>query len=97
MVLLVAVPLAFGSSQVYGEQHIIAQAKPVVSTWAGAQGWQVTEVAYRQNALRVVALGPPPEADAASLRAALDAAGLSDVDVRVTLVVGGSKDLPATS
>ena len=96
MVLLVAVPLAFGSSQVYREQHIIAQAKPVASTWAGAQGWQVTEVAYRQNALRVVALGPPPEADAGSLRAALDAAGLSDVDVRVTLVVGGSKDLPAT-
>ena len=46
--------------------------------------------------MQITAIGQPPEASPASLRAALDQAGLADVDVHVTLALGGSLDLPAT-
>jgi hypothetical protein len=42
----------------------------------------------------IQAIGSPPEADADALRADLDAAGLAAVDTRVTLVIGGTRELP---
>jgi hypothetical protein len=36
----------------------------------------------------------PPTIQESGLRDALDRAGLADVDARVTLVLGGSRDLP---
>ena len=54
-------------------------------------------MAYRQGVLYVVAIGQPPEADDAALRGELDDAGLEDVDVEVTLVIGGSRRLDATA
>ena len=94
-VVLVAVPLGIGSAEVWKEQAAIAQARPVAEVWAESQGWWISDINYRQDALRIVALGPPPSIDAESLRDQLDAAGLADVNVRVTLVIGGSRDLPA--
>jgi uncharacterized hydrophobic protein (TIGR00271 family) len=96
LVVLVAVPLAFGSADVVRQQQIVAQGRPVAQAWAETQGWEIDDVVYQQNILRVTALGPPPTADAPSLRAAFDEAGLADVDVRLSLVVGGSRELPAT-
>lgn len=55
------------------------------------QNWTVTDVFLRGGTLHVVALGAIPEADPADLRDDLDAAGLEDTDVEVTLIVGGSK------
>jgi len=95
MVLLVAVPLGIGSYQVYQQELIKRKATPVANSWAEASGWLVTEVGYRQGLLRIIALGPPPEIDEKELRRQLDDAGLEDVDARVTLVVGGARDLPA--
>ena len=93
-VVLVAVPLGFGSAQVARQQATINLARPVAQSWASSQGWQISDLSYRQDVLRIVALGPPPSIDAAALRDQLDAAGLSDVDARVTLVIGGSRYLP---
>ena len=56
----------------------------------------MVSVAYRQDVLVIQAIGSPPEADAQALRTDLDEAGLGAVDARVTLVLGGSKDLPGS-
>lgn len=94
ILVLIAVPLGIGSWQVYRQQTILAAAEPVATAWAESEGWLVNEVSYRGDVLRIIAVGPPPEADGTALRAALDDAGLADVDARVTLVIGGSRDLP---
>ena len=96
MLVVVAVPLTIGSTTAAREQWVISQAKPVAESWANGQSWQVQDVSYRQGALRVVAIGQVPEADDDSLRKALDEAGLADVTLKVTLLIGGSKTLPAT-
>jgi uncharacterized hydrophobic protein (TIGR00271 family) len=95
-VLVVAVPLGIGSHKIVQQSLIIAEAQGAAEKWAERQGWQIAEVEFSDDVLVILALGPPPEADAATLRADLDEIGLQDVDVRVTLVVGGSADLPAT-
>ena len=76
------------------EQQVVTKAQPVADQWAADEGWIVAKVAYQQGALVIQAIGSPPEADADALRADLDAAGLGAVDARVTLVIGGTKDLP---
>ncbi|MEU4564829.1 DUF389 domain-containing protein [Actinoplanes sp. NPDC023936] len=94
-VLLVAAPLGYGSWHVLQQQIIIAKAHPVVERWAAEQGWQLTDLQVQTGTLHVVAVGRPPQADETVLRADLDAAGLGDVNAVVTLVAGGSRDLPA--
>lgn len=95
-VILIAVPLAYGSAVVVQQQLIVSKATPIATDWASSQGWQVSDVNYRQDTLRIVALGPPPTIQELGLRERLDQAGLTGVKVRVTLVLGGSKDLPIT-
>ena len=95
VLVVVAVPLTIGTLDVVDQTRVISSATPVAEKWAEDQGWLITEVSFRQGVLRVVALGPPPEINEESLRASLDAAGLENVDARVTLIIGGSRDLPA--
>ncbi len=95
-VVVVAVPLGIGSWHVIQEQVLIAQAKPVAERWAEDQGWRVTKISVRRGELQVAALGRPPEASDKALRAALDDAGLEDVDVTVSLVLGGTRQLPGS-
>jgi uncharacterized hydrophobic protein (TIGR00271 family) len=97
LVVLVAVPLGIGSYQALRTQSIVAAAQPVAEDWAESQSWDVVDVTMQQGVLLVSAVGPPPTADPTSLRRDLDAAGLSDVAVTVSLAVGGSRELPATS
>jgi uncharacterized hydrophobic protein (TIGR00271 family) len=93
-VVLIAVPLTWGTLLAAYEQQVVTKAQPVAEKWAEEQGWIITTVAYQQGALAIEALGSPPEADADALRADLDAAGLSAVDTKVTLVLGGTKEFP---
>ncbi|MGB7961934.1 MAG: DUF389 domain-containing protein [Propionicimonas sp.] len=93
-VLAVALPLAWGTLLAAVEQQIVRHAQPVAEQWAADEGWLVTDLSYRNEVLQIVALGSLPEADPAKLREALDAVGLASVDTRVTLVLGGSKELP---
>jgi hypothetical protein len=96
LVLVVAVPLGVGSYQIVRDQAIVTTAQPVADRWAEGQSWDVVAMTMRQGVLQVAAVGPPPSADAPSLRRELDEAGLADVPTRVSLVVGGSRELPAT-
>ena len=92
-VALIALPLAWGTLLAAYEQQVVTRAQPVAEQWAQEAGWLVASVAYRQDVLVIQAIGSPPEADAQALRTDLDEAGLGAVDARVTLVLGGSKDL----
>lgn len=96
-VIVLAVPLGVGSTLVVQQELIVSKATPVANDWAQSRGWQVQNISYSQNVLRIVALGPPPSIDETGLRQELDAAGLEKVDARVTLVIGGSKDLESDS
>jgi uncharacterized hydrophobic protein (TIGR00271 family) len=93
-VLLIAVPLGWGTLLAAYEQEVVTKAQPVAEQWAEQEGWIIAKVAYQQGALVIQALGSAPEADADALRADLDAAGLGSVDTRVTLVIGGTKEFP---
>ena len=95
-VILIAVPLGWGTLTAAVEQQIVHRAQPVAEQWAEQEGWIIAKVAYQQGALVIQALGSPPEADADALRADLDAAGLASVDTKVTLVIGGTKEFPGT-
>jgi uncharacterized membrane protein len=97
LVVIVALPLGIGSYQVIREQRTIITARPVAEQWAAAQGWDVVTVVYTQGELQVAAVGPLPATDPEPLREALDAAGLDDVPVRVSLVVGGTRELPVST
>jgi uncharacterized hydrophobic protein (TIGR00271 family) len=90
---LVAVPLAAGSVRVLQEQRLVSQAEPIATSWAAAKGWQVSDVFLRGSSLHVVVIGAPPAPDGDELRTAFDAEGLADVDVELTIVVGGSETL----
>ncbi len=97
MVVVVAIPLTIGTVNVYRQQMLVIKATPIAKSWAESQGWQVHSVEYSRGVLEISALGPPPDINEKQLRTALDEGGLGDVDVRVTLVVGGSRTLPSGS
>ena len=97
LLVVVAVPLGIGSYETFRGQAVLTAAQPVVAQWAGARSWQVVDMSWQQGVLTVVAAGPPPAADAPSLRRALDGAGLADVPARLSEVLGGSRDLPVTA
>ena len=95
-VLLVAVPLAAGSVIVGLQRYVVAQAQPVVEQWAQDEGWIVSEVGFADGKLKITAIGPLPQADSAALRKDLDNAGLESIDAKLTLIIGGTRDLPGT-
>jgi uncharacterized hydrophobic protein (TIGR00271 family) len=94
-VVLVAVPLGVGSYQVFAESTTIAGLRPVAEQWAAASSWRVVDVSGTADSIRIEVLGPPPGPDVAPLRRALDEAGYADVAVQVSLVYGGTQELPA--
>jgi uncharacterized hydrophobic protein (TIGR00271 family) len=94
MVLLVAIPLALGTASAVGDHRVELAATPIAVAWAESQGWRVVSIEVDEGALRVLALGPPPELEPEDLRAQLDAAGI-ELDLVVDLVVGGTRTVPA--
>lgn len=92
---LVAVPLTAGSVAVARDQLVAAQARPIAESWARQNQWLVATLTVTAGDLVVTALGSPPDADPEELRSQLNAEGLSDVDLTVRLVVGGSVNCPA--
>lgn len=96
-VVLVSVPLALGSRNVLREELAIRDVRPVAEQWASERSWEVSDVSMRSGEVHVVAIGTRPQPDPQDLRDALDEAGLEDLDVEVTLIEGGSVDLPLGS
>jgi uncharacterized hydrophobic protein (TIGR00271 family) len=95
LLVLVSIPLAIGTYSVALDQLLASKARPVAQKWAGEQRWQVADVTVRDGRIRIVALGPPPDADVSSLRKDLNDAGMRSSDLTVELVVGGSASCPA--
>jgi uncharacterized hydrophobic protein (TIGR00271 family) len=94
--LLVAVPLTVGTVTVIRAQLLEQRVAAVARDWAESVGWQIRSVDLRQETIVVVAIGPPPAADADRFRTALDDAGLDEVTVEVTLLVGGTATIAPT-
>ena len=97
LVVLVTIPLGFGSFAVARDRQLAAQARPLAAAWATAAGWQVTTVEAINGVVIVTALGPPPDADPVDLRKTLDANGMASADLSIRLVVGGIRYCPAHS
>ena len=95
MLLLVMVPLTIGSLNVANDQSLIREARPIAEDWAKRAGWDVTLVDAQRGTVVVTALGPPPEVKSEELRKELNAAGLSDANLVIRLVVGGTRVCPA--
>jgi uncharacterized hydrophobic protein (TIGR00271 family) len=95
MVLVVAVPLGFGTLQVALDEQLAARAKPLADDWASNNKWVVTTLSATHGEVVITALGSPPEADATALRQAFNDNGLSDAGLVVRLVLGGSATCPA--
>ena len=93
-VLVVSVPLAIGSIQVFVSGYVEYSAAPTVNKWAQEENWTITQYSINNNVMDITALGAPPKPGIQSLRSALDNAGFADLDVQVELIVGGSEYLP---
>lgn len=95
MVLIVAIPLGFGTLQVARDEQLAAQAKPLADEWASSNKWVVTTLSVTHGEVVVTALGSPPDADAATLRRVFNDNGLADAGLVVRLVLGGTATCPA--
>lgn len=92
-VIALAVPLAATSRRISRDVLRAEDVNEVAGAWARPTGWTITAVEPASDAMVVRAAGrlpaPPPE----GLRAALDQAGLGEVDVRLVLTPQESIDL----
>lgn len=95
LLVVVAIPLTAGSLAVAYDQLLASRARPIAEAWASQNQWLVTTLAVTNRDLVVTALGSPPDADPAELRAALNANGLAEMDLTVRLVLGGSAQCAA--
>lgn len=90
LLLVVIVPLFIGTIRVAYDQYVQRQVEPIAASWAKDVGWDVTGIRVINGDIEVVALGPPPEAQADGLRKALNDAGFRYNDLVVRLVDGGT-------
>jgi hypothetical protein len=93
-VILVAIPLTYGTLKVVREKRMAFIAAPLAERWAQANRWKIIALKVQDTEILVTAFGPPPEIAPEKLREALDKAGYADFDLTVQLVVGGSRKLP---
>jgi uncharacterized hydrophobic protein (TIGR00271 family) len=92
---MVSVPLSFGSFAAARDQQLEAAAKPLAETWATDNGWGVASVTVTGGVLAVTILGEPPVPDPSDLRQALNENGYSDSALAVAFVGGGVTTCPA--
>jgi len=93
-IILVAIPLTFGTLKLIRENRTAFITAPLAERWAQANRWKVIALKVQGTEILVTAFGPPPEIAPEKLREALDEAGYADFDLTIQLVVGGSKKLP---
>jgi uncharacterized hydrophobic protein (TIGR00271 family) len=95
LVLIVSLPLAAGTISVAYDQQLAAQARPIAQRWAADNKWVITDIESRDGVIKIVALGPPPNANISDLRKDFNDNGLSHADLSISLVVGGTGLCPA--
>jgi len=95
-VALITLPLGYGTINVVRDEWAKYQLAPVAEEWAEADGWKIAEYDVTDLTLEIVAVGPPPELDPEILRETLDEEGFPDINLQVSLVVGGTTELPGS-
>ncbi len=85
-VILVAVPLAATSVRVTQQASTLERVKRVVTDWAAGSSWSLADIAPGADAMVVRVTGLPPMPDPATLRSALDSAGLASTAVDLELI-----------
>lgn len=95
IVLLVTVPLAYTSRQLFLDNKLKFNAAPLAESWVEDNGWTLTRYQVYRGEVKITALGPPPKIDPSALRRSFDEAGFSNIHLQVQLVVGGEEVLPA--
>ena len=93
-VVALALPLSASSQRITIETLRDAQVTEVATAWADARDWEVVGVENTPDGVEVRAIGPLPVPDPGTLRTALDADGLENLDVRLELVPVERTDLP---
>jgi uncharacterized hydrophobic protein (TIGR00271 family) len=93
---VIVIPLVAGSQQVARDNVAKFDAAPIVDAWAADNGWTVIGYLVHDGVMTVTAVGAPPRLSPEDLRQQLDAAGYSDLDLEVELVLGGVESLPGT-
>ena len=95
LVLVVAVPLGYGTLLVGSNEQLAAQATPPADEWASSNRWVVTTLSAADGQVVITARGPPPpNADVTTLRQAFNDNGLADAGLVVQPVLGGTATCP---
>jgi uncharacterized hydrophobic protein (TIGR00271 family) len=92
--IVVIVPLTINSDRIDRTTVREADVQAVADHWAAAAGWSVVGVTAHGDQILVDATGPSPAPDMATLHKDLLAAGLSGVDVEVSLTPRDYTRLP---
>ena len=95
LVLVVAVPLGFGTLSVALDEQLASRAKPLADAWASGNKWVVTALTASDGQVVITALGSPPDADVNDLRQTFNDNGLGGAGLLVRLVLGGTATCPA--
>jgi len=94
LLLAVIIPLTISSNRIDKTTIRQTDVQAVAEHWASGAGWSVTGVTATGDQVLIQATGPNPAPGLAALRQDLNAAGLSGLDVRVSLVPASYKPLP---
>jgi uncharacterized hydrophobic protein (TIGR00271 family) len=94
LLLAVIVPLRINSDRIDKTTVRESEVQAVARHWAEDAGWSVVGVTASGDQVLVEATGPSPAPGLALLRRDLDAAGLTGLDVRVSLVPASYQPLP---
>jgi uncharacterized hydrophobic protein (TIGR00271 family) len=95
LVVIVAIPLGFGTLSVALDGLLASRAKPLAESWASQNKWLLTTLSANDGEVVVTALGSPPDADPSELRKAFNDNGLGNAGLTVRLVLGGSATCPS--
>ena len=94
LLLVVIVPLWSNSDRIDKTTSRQSEVQAVAGRWADTAGWSVTSVTATGDRVFVEATGPNPAPGLTQLRHDLDAAGLSGLDVRVSLIPATFQPVP---
>jgi uncharacterized hydrophobic protein (TIGR00271 family) len=94
LLLIISVPLAITGVDITKASITTAKVTTVATAWARRAGWHLLAIDEEPDGMIVRVTGSPPDPDPAALRRDLDAAGLSSVDVQLTMVPSTVVDLP---
>jgi uncharacterized membrane protein len=95
LLLAVIVPLQINSDRIDKTAVRESEVQAVAERWASDAGWSVVGVTAPGDQVLVEATGPSPAPSLALLRRDLDAAGLTGLDVRVSLIPASYQPLPS--